>query len=212
MTALRLSDLRRVAVAILATIGALFLLIVYTPLANFLATPLNRVPSHPTEADVMVVLSGGHYGDGSLNDAALERTIAAVRLYRRGLAPRILFTGGPCCGRSTSALMAHLAMAVGVPSADILLDEQSLRTRDNAVRSAALLRAQGIRTALLVTSPLHLLRAKLAFEALGVSAYPVRASEKDLMLRSSAVERIALLQDSLHEYMGLAFYRLRGWI
>jgi uncharacterized SAM-binding protein YcdF (DUF218 family) len=208
----RLLQVRRVSVAILATTGALFLLIVYTPLANVLAMPLNRVPSHPTEADVMVVLSGGHYGDGSLNDAALERTIAAVRLYRRGLAPRILFTGGPCCGRSTSALMAQLAMAVGVPSSAILLDEQSLRTRDNAVRSAALLREQGIRTTLLVTGSLHLLRAKLAFEALGISAYPVRASEKDLMLRSSGVERISLLQDSLHEYIGLAFYRMRGWI
>jgi uncharacterized SAM-binding protein YcdF (DUF218 family) len=208
----RLSQARHVCVAILASIGASFLLIVYSPLANVLAMPLNRVPSCPTEADVMVVLSGGHDRDGSLNDAALERTIAAVRLYRRGLAPRILFTGGPCCGRSTSVFMAQLAMAVGVPSSAILLDEQSLRTRDNAIHSAALLRGRGIRTALLVTGPLHLPRAKLAFEALGISVYPVRASERDLMRRSSAVERLSLVQDSVHEYIGLAFYRMRGWI
>lgn len=208
----QLSWLRRLLVAILATIGGSFLLIAYTPLANVVAMPLYRVPFNLTEAGVIVVLSGGRYLDGSLNEAALERTVTAVRLYRQGLAPRLLFTGGPCCGRSASSLMAALATALGVPSSSILVEEQSLRTRDSAIRSTALFRAEGIRTALLVTSSLHVLRAKLAFEAAGVSVYPVRASEKDLSRVSSAAERISLLQDALHEYIGLAFYRMRGWI
>ncbi len=207
-----LSHLRRLLVTLLVTIGGFSLLVAYTPLANVMALPLNRIPSNPTEADVIVVLSGGHYRDGSLNNAALERTIAAVLLYRRGLAPRILFTGGPCCGGSTSALMARLATTLGVPSSDILLEEHSLRTRDSAVESTALLSAKGLRTALLVTSPLHLLRAKLAFQRVGLSTNPVRASEKDLSRISSVDERISLLKDSLHEYTGLVFYRIRGWI
>ena len=103
-------------------------------------------------------------------------TIAAVRLYRRGSLPAYSSPAVPVA--AVDECIDYVAMAVGVPSANILLDEQSLRTRDNAVRSAALLRAEGIGTVLLVTSPLHLLRAKLAFEALGISAYPVRASKE----------------------------------
>jgi len=186
---------------------------VRTPLANFLAMPLWRpTPASHAKADVAVVLSGGRYYDGSLNQSALERTIAAVRLYHQGQVPRLLFTGGPCCGWSVSALMAMLAMDLGVPKDAILLEEHSTRTRDSAVYSAALLKQNGMDSVILVTSPLHMLRARLAFSAAGVSVHPVFASQRNLLLVSSASERIALLLDVLHEYLGLAFYRARGWI
>lgn len=202
----------RLATRMLAIVGALAFLVTLTPVANVLARPLLAVPSALGRADVIVVLSGGRYLDGSLNDASLERTVTAVRLYRLGLGPRLLFSGGPCCGESASALMARLATDLGVPSSIVLLEEVSMRTRESAQHCAALLREQHVRRALLVTSTLHLLRAKLAFEAAGVEVLPVRASETDLSLVSSSAERISLLKDALHEYLGLALYRFRGWI
>ena len=204
--------LYHVLIALLAVVGGAYLLILHTPLPNLLAMPLYSVSSHPNHADVIVVLSGGRYDDGSLNESALERTVTAVRLYRKGLAPRVLFTGGPCCGRSASSLMANLAADLGVPRSAILLEEQSLRTYESATRSAAVLRTRGMKTAILVTSSLHMLRAQHSFRGSGVPVFPVRASEKDLLLVSSAAERISLFQDAIHEYLGLAFYRLRGWI
>jgi hypothetical protein len=149
-----LARLERYAVVLLALTGAAFLLVVYTPLANLLAMPLwGAVPAGPATADVAVVLSGGRYEDGSLNEPALERTIRAVRLYHEGRVPRLLFSGGPCCGRSASALMAALAMDLGVPKDAILLEEHSTRTHDSAVYSAALLRQSGMGSVILVTSP-----------------------------------------------------------
>ena len=209
MTAKRLYH---VLVILLAVVGGVSLLILHTPLPNLLAMPLYSVSSNPTHADVILVLSGGRYDEGSLNESALERTFTAVRLYRKGLAPRLLFTGGPCCGRSASSLMANLATDLGVPRSAILVEERSLRTHESATYSAALLRAHGMRTAILVTGPLHMLRAQHAFRGSGVRVFPVRASEKDLSLVSSAAERISLFQGAVHEYLGLAFYRLRGWI
>ena len=202
----------RLAANILAMVGGLYLVIVYSPLPNLLAMPLLRIASNPTKADVIVILSGGRYHDGSLNEAALSRTIAGVRLYMRGLAPRLLFSGGPCCGQSASVLMADLAMDLGVPRSAVLLEERSNRTHDSAINSAAILRTSGMKTAILVTSPLHMLRARLAFQAAGVSVYPVRASEKNLWLVSNAAERISLFQEAVHEYLGLAVYRIQGWI
>lgn len=202
----------RLSIRLLAAVGGLSLLIVYTPLANLLAMPLFSLPSNPSRADVIVVLSGGRNSDGTLNEGALERTITGVRLYRQGLAPRLLFSGGPCCGQSASSGMANLAAALGVPQPAILLEEQSLRTYESAVYCASLFRTNGIRSTILVTSPLHLLRAQLAFKTAGIAAQPVSASQKHLWLISDAAGRIRLLQESLHEYLGLAFYRIRAWI
>ena len=207
--------LRRIlepCVALFAAVGAAFLIVGWTPVANLVAMPLLKVPSNPVKADVAVVLAGGRYQDGSLNEAAIVRTIAGVRLYHQGLVPRLLFSGGPCCGRSASALMGTLAHDLGVPRSAIFLEEQSTRTSENARYSAEFLRRDGWRSAILVTSPLHLPRARLAFVASGVAVAPVRASEKDLTLVSGTHERIALLAEAIHEYLGLAFYRLKGWI
>src|SRR2546427_2957123 len=189
IAAARLRPIWRCVVAFLALVGAGLLIVVYTPLVNLLALPLWEVPPNPPKADVAIILSGGRYRDGSLNEPAIERTVAAVRLYHQGLVPRLLFTGGPCCGRSASALMAALAMDLGVPKDAILLEEQSARTHDSVLHSSALLGRTGLRAAVLVTSPLHMLRARLAFAAAGVSVYPSLASERDLSLVSGASER-----------------------
>jgi len=212
VTPRRSANIGRYGVALLALTGALFLSVSYTPVANLLATPLRSLPPTPEVSDIAIILSGGRYSDGSLNDASLERTITGVRLYHKGLVPRLLFTGGPCCGQSASALMANLAIELGIPRDAILLEEESSRTRDSAINSAALLRRNGLRSVILVTSPLHMLRARLAFAAAGVAVHPVLASKRNLFLASSACERISLLQDAVHEYLGLTFYRLRGWI
>ena len=207
-----LACIERFVVSVLAFTGAMFLMVAYTPLVNILAMPLWRVPPSPTKAQVAVVLSGGRNNDGSLNDEAVARTITAVRLYHQGLVPRLLFTGGPCCGQSASVLMANLATELGVPKEAITLEEQSSRTYDNAINSAALLRQDGLRSVILVTSPLHMLRAQLTFAAAGVSVHPVLTSTRDLRFSSSPSQRITLLHEALHEYFGLAVYRMRGWI
>jgi uncharacterized SAM-binding protein YcdF (DUF218 family) len=108
--------------------------------------------------------------------------------------------------------MAKLATELGVPKEAIGLEEQSSRTYDNATNAAALLQRDGLRSVILVTSPLHMLRAKLAFAAAGVSVHPVVTSARNPWFSSSPGQRIALLQEALHEYLGLAFYRMRGWI
>ena len=207
-----LARIERYTVTLLAVTGTIFLVIAYTPLVNLLAMPLWRVPPDPVRAEVAVILSGGRNDDGSLNEAAVARTLTAVRLYHQGLVPRLLFTGGPCCGRSASALMANLATELGVPREAIALEEQSRRTYDNALNSAALLQRDGVRSVILVTSPLHMLRARLAFAAAGVSVHPVMTSRRNLWFSSSPEQRITLLQEALHEYFGLVFYRMRGWV
>jgi uncharacterized SAM-binding protein YcdF (DUF218 family) len=207
-----LSRVQRYGTSLLAATGAMFLMVAFTPFANLLAGPLLTTPLAPPMADIIIVLSGGRYDDGSLNEDALERTVAAVSLYYQGSAPRLLFSGGPCCGRSTSALMARLATDLGVPRGIILLEETSADTHDSAISSATLLHRNGARSAILVTSPLHMLRARLTFATVGIIVHPVLASNRKLFLVSSVGERMSLLQSAVHEYLGLAVYRMQGWI
>jgi uncharacterized SAM-binding protein YcdF (DUF218 family) len=102
--------------------------------------------------------------------------------------------------------MANLATELGVPREAIALEEQSSRTYDNAINSAALLQRDGVRSVILVTSPLHMLRARLAFAAAGVSVHPVMTSRRNVWVPPQALASgISLLQEALHEYFGLAF-------
>jgi len=203
---------KRVAINLLCVVGAAFLVVGWTPLVNLVVLPLAGGWPPPPRADIAIVLSGGRYRDGSLNDASEQRTVRSVVLYHRGLAPALLFTGGPCCGESASAIMARLAEDLGVPRAAIVLDEQAARTYDSAVNAAALLRARGMRSAILVTSELHMPRARLTFAAAGVPVFPVRAEERDVWHRKAPADRLALLAAAIHEYVGLVYYRLRGWL
>ena len=109
---------------------------------------------------------------------------------------------------------ARLGGELGLHHAALLLDER--RRHDERVRVVQLvddlLRERGMRSALLVSSPLHLLRARLAFEKAGVDVTAVQDSPVDVWEISGAVDRLSLFEQAVHEYVGLAVYRLRGWI
>jgi uncharacterized SAM-binding protein YcdF (DUF218 family) len=184
----------------------------FTPLPNLVVRPLLLPHQELETADIAVILSGGRYEDGALNGASVERTVAGVRLYHRGVVPRLLFTGGPCCGASISAQMADLAADLGVPRHVISIEERSSRTYESALNCRPLLDGRGLRSIVVVTSPLHLRRTERSFTAAGVPVLPVRASDIDPWLLTHPSERLAILNDALHEYLGLAYYRLRGWI
>ena len=94
----------------------------------------------PGKADVIV-------GFGNFNDNIARR---AAELYHQGLAPKILFTGG--LGRNTEGMLpepeavrfAKVAMACGVPEADIILEDKSRNTKENIEFTRALLEELGI--------------------------------------------------------------------
>ncbi len=108
-------------------------------------------------SDAIVVISG---------DEAQARLREGVRLYRDGWAPTIIFSGAARSGdRSNAEAMRSMAIADGVPPTSILVDEVGVDTYGNALETRALMLAHGLRSAILVTSPYHLHRAALTFEA-----------------------------------------------
>jgi len=129
------------------------------------------------KADAIVALSGD---DG-------PRTATAVDLWKRGYAPTIIFAGSALDPTSISSaeIMKREAVAAGVPAAAILVEPSSDTTQENAVRVVELMRAKGLRTAILVTSPYHQRRAAILFARAAAPAgialrnYPARDPKWD---------------------------------
>ena len=94
----------------------------------------------PKNADCIV-------GFGNFNTNIARR---AAELYRQGLAPKSLFTGG--LGRNPEGLLpepeavrfARVAMECGVPEADILMEDRSTNTKENILFTRALLEERQI--------------------------------------------------------------------
>jgi uncharacterized SAM-binding protein YcdF (DUF218 family) len=136
---------------------------------------INHTGSHDKaqQADAIVVLGARVDADGQPGPDLQERTAHAVRLFQRGLAPYLICTGGYRNDRLSAATVAcDLAVALGVPAEKVLLADGSMTTREDALSARDLMLAQGWQTAILVSHPLHLERARLLFEAQGITVYP----------------------------------------
>jgi uncharacterized SAM-binding protein YcdF (DUF218 family) len=163
---------RRQARRALRVLGALallaFVVTAFTPLVGWLE-PRLVARAEVARADAIVVLGQGVLPDGTLPPLSLQRTVHGIRLYRRGLAPLVVFSGSlvPSTGLSEAAVRAGLAEELGVPAAAILTESRVQTTRDEARRIAETLLPRGARRILLVSEGAHLARARVLFARAG---------------------------------------------
>ena len=159
----------------------------------------------PAPADVIVALGS--------NDVRVGEH--AARLFLRGLAPRLLCSGGVgrlTAGRfatSEAQTFADAAVRLGVPRAAILIEDASTNTGENIDRSRALLASAGVRPSrvLLVQKPYMERRAWATFKKrwpgpelqvtsppIPYEAYPTPEIPRDLVINILVgdVQRIRL--------------------
>jgi uncharacterized SAM-binding protein YcdF (DUF218 family) len=124
-------------------------------------------------AELIVVLGARTYADGTLSSALADRVRTGCELYRQGLAPRLLFSGGPGDGAvDEPEAMRRYALRHGVPDEAILRDPHGLNTDATVRNTLALSPARRI---LVVSHFYHLPRIKMAFQRHGVEVYTVPA-------------------------------------
>ena len=125
----------------------------------------------PLSYDVIVVLGAAVWPGGQPSPVLQRRVVHAVDLMQRGHAAYLLVTGG--VGKHPPAeaeVMRRTAIAHGVPSQCILLEDQATSTFESAQRCSTMLRQRGWSRVLVVTDRYHLARALLAFRSCGVRA------------------------------------------
>ena len=123
------------------------------------------------KSDCAIVLGAAAYG-AQPSPVFEERIRHAIDLYRTGLVAKIIFTGGYGTGadHAESEVGAAYAMREGVPAADVFVELRSRTTQQNLAEAQILMAAHGLKTAILVSDPLHLRRAAWMATDLGISA------------------------------------------
>ncbi|HEY5741174.1 MAG TPA: YdcF family protein [Terrimicrobiaceae bacterium] len=141
-------------------------------LLGVLVASMRDLADYAANADCIVVLGAAIRGS-SPTPVFEERIRHGVDLYRNGMAAKIVFTGGFGDGQkhSESSVAAAVAGRLGVPVASVLIEEKSRTTRQNLAEALEVMRQNGLHSAIIVSDPLHMKRAMMMAEDLGIEAF-----------------------------------------
>jgi len=123
-------------------------------------------------ADTIIVLGAAAY-DARPSPVFEQRILHGIDLYQRGLAKRIIFTGGYGGGGarfSESQVARRYALRQGVPAKAILIESVSRNTQENLQQANRVMHRQGLRSAIIVSDPLHMSRALRISRDVGINA------------------------------------------
>jgi uncharacterized SAM-binding protein YcdF (DUF218 family) len=186
----------------------------------------------PDEVDAVVVLSGGSLPPdsvrprGVLTPDSIYRCLHAAdvyRHYRKSRPVKVVASGGKVLadtpGPALSELMRDFLSSAGVDATDLVVEDRSRTTHENADECAKLLRQRGLTRVVLVTDAVHMWRASLCFQRAGVdvvaSSCAHGATElgppyyRYLIPGAGTIKEVDRV---LHEWLGVAWYWLRGYV
>ena len=146
-------------------------------------------------ADAIVVLGAAQYA-GRPSPVLEARLDHAIRLYRRGIAPRLIFTGGRADGDITSEAetSARYARRNGVPASAITLEDESRSTTEQMHAVARMARARNFQGVVLVSDRFHMLRLLLTAWKLNLKAFGSPTRSSPISLTDVAGLRYVLLE------------------
>lgn len=128
------------------------------------------------KADAILIFGASVWPGGMASPVLRFRTRHAYNLWKQGLAPKIVCTGGIGKNPPAEAIVeARLLESWGVPESAIVLEEKSTSTRENARFAAKLLPKNA--SVIAVSDPYHLWRARRDCQKVGLTAFPSPALE-----------------------------------
>jgi len=150
---------------------------------------------------------------------AIDRLSQAVELYKKGKFKKMLLSGGDTEMEVTRTFL----LKEGIPAEDLLFEDQSLNTYENALFSKQVLDKEkySSKRILLITSAYQMRRAKKCFDAVGLSVTPFSVdyftscsklwgvSLEDIIPTQSALRKWEVL---IREWMSLFFFFLKGYV
>jgi uncharacterized SAM-binding protein YcdF (DUF218 family) len=155
---------------------------------------------------------------------SVDRLLQAISLYKSGKVKKILLSGGSGSVTRPEEREADIILKVleetGIPASDILIENQSRNTYENALYTEQLLKQShaGSRL-LLITSSFHMRRSVACFRKTGLNPdmFPVdpRSHQHFYTPENSVFPHpgALLTWDALvHEWLGMLSYRVAGYI
>ena len=153
-------------------------------------------------ADAIVVLGAAQFS-GQPSGVFEARLQHAVALWKEGLAPYLIVTGGklPADVTTEAATARAWALANGVPKEAILSEDKGRNTLQSLDGVAGILRSHALRSVVFVSDRTHMLRVLRMAADLGIAGWgsPTPTSPTDL-------DRGRRWRSIVHELAGLAAY------
>jgi uncharacterized SAM-binding protein YcdF (DUF218 family) len=194
---------------VLAGIGALYLIVTFTPLDNWWTNRLCGPIGDP-KGDVLILLGAEAFPDAIGYESYL-RAVYGVRVWRQGGFRQIFISGGRGPnGMPVSVPMRDFMVAEGVPASVITVETVSTSTHENALYTKQALGNTPGRMVLL-TSDYHTFRAWHAFRKVGLDVEECSFPDyyKQIGMRSM---RWGAFLGLCRETTAIAYYWVRGWI
>ncbi len=194
-----------------------------------------HLPPDPVpQAEAILVLAGGledRLPPRSTVEVAEagDRLLYAAHLYKEKKASLIICTGGVAATwivqRPAAEVMSEFLAQLGVPSDAVLTETRSANTHEHSTNLRRLFTEHKITRLLLVTSALHMSRSLAVFhkQCPGIDFIPAPTDFQATQLLPApwyhhllelipTPGQLQLFTDAAHEYLGLTYYKLRGWI
>ena len=123
-------------------------------------------------ADAIVVFGAAEY-DGRPSPVYKARLDHAAELFRRGLAPIVIATGGAGADPrfSEGEVGRDYLRSLGVPDRHLIAETQSSDTAESARRVATIMRTNQMRSCLAVSDGYHMFRIKRMLGREGIVVY-----------------------------------------
>jgi uncharacterized SAM-binding protein YcdF (DUF218 family) len=218
---------------VLMAVASAALVIFCLPLVSWLALgtlewiypPLKQ---RPLEFDAIVVLASyvrpasASHPRPEPDASTVYRCLRAAELYHEGERCTVIVSGGHAdfseSAPSFAETMRQLLVQFGVSPLDLVVEEHSRTTQENACESKKLLDKRKLHKIILVTSTDHLPRAVACFRKQGFDVIPCgchyEATEPDSwILQLVPTPGAARINQAVcHEWIGMVWYWLNGWI
>lgn len=213
---------RRKTIRLTSIVLGIYILLFYTPLFWFIASPL-KISQEPEKSDCIVVFAGGVGELGKAGQGYEERVDRGVRLYKYGYANNLIFVSGFSYFYKEPYIMETLAVSLGIPKKAISLEERGANTFEYVRFLKQRSSENNWRKVLLVSSPYHMRRASLVFKKIApeikVIFTPVTQSafyahdgydnRGARILRQINLQQIKAI---IHEYISIAYYYFKGYL
>jgi len=189
--------------------------------------PFNEVKNH----EIGIVLTGVTNLSKTANDRTFfnkgaDRITHALQLYQEGKIKKILITGGqglnPVNPQSEAEVLKRFLLMTGVPETDVMIEDQSKNTRENALFTKKFLEEKGIDTNqefILVTSAFHMKRSKGCFDKVGLQTvtFPTDYYASDTKFDIPTLffpdpYSIFMWHKLVKEWMGIGVYKMVGYL
>ena len=188
-----------------ALISASVALVTFLSIASAILSDAGKQELHP--ADAIVVFGAAEY-DGRPSPVLRARLDHADDLFRRGLAPVVITTGGSAADPkySEGGVGHDYLMRKGIPESALIAETQASDTAESAERVAAIMRKNHMSSCVAVSDAYHMFRIGMLLKHQGLQVY--LAPRPDSRPKSLWLSMVTLTKESA-SYL-LSWAGLRG--